>query len=1055
MKKTMQKGQRLLALLIVVWCFCATAVAQSVINGVVVDSQGESIIGATVVLKSDKTVGTTTDLDGNFSLKVPSAKSTLVVSYVGMRTVEVTGNGKTLKITLEEDNQVLEDVVVVGYGQQKKASVVGAITQTTGETLARAAGITDIGNALTGNLPGVVTMASSGMPGDDTPQIVIRGASSWNNSAPLILVDGVERNMSDVDMQSVASLSVLKDASATAVYGVRGANGVILITTKRGNEGRAQINVTANAVMKIPSKLPGKLDTYDAMMMRNIAAENELNIAPGAWQYVKPQSFINNYRNQVAGARDEFGNLITERYPNIDWQDALFEDYCMSYNANLNVSGGTKFVKYFAAVDFVSEGDIYKDFHNDRGYETGYDYKRFNMRSNLDFSLTKTTSLKINLAGSTGIQKSPWSNSVNNDWQVSQQWSGIYNIGPDVFVPRYEDGSWGFLPHGTNVTNSAESIATGGQQEKTTTSISTDFILDQDLSFITKGLKFTGMISWDNRFTEGSRGVNDLYTPIQHKWINPETGEVTTKQPYEAYDKFDYSVGKKWNISNGSVQDWATYRSLNYRLQLNWNRSFGKHNIGAMGVFERNENASGSMIPAYRENWVFRTTYDWAMRYMFEYNGAYNGSEKFSKDNRFAFFQSGSLGWAISEEPFMKWFKENKYIDILKLRASYGEIGDDSYNQRFLYQTQWAYAPGAGNTNLDVSGANNDTYPYKWFKESTVGNPDIHWEVVRKFNIGLDYSFFDGLIAGQFDWFQDKRKDIILGGNDRAIPTFLGVAPSAINKGRVTTEGFEIELRLNKVLANKMRLWANANMTHAVNKILEKDDAPLLPDYQKQAGFKIGQNKGHIDYGTIQNQDELYASTKHISNDNQKLVGDYNILDFNGDGTIDDFDAAPYGHTRVPQNTYNCTLGWDWKGWSASIQFYGVNNVTRSSGFTSLSDVNQANVYDQGTWWAQNHNSFDVVTPRLDSKPTYYEATQFMFDGSYVRLKNAEIAYTFKNEWTKKAGLSNVKLYVSGNNLAVWSHMPDDRESNFSSDGGATGAYPTMRRINFGIKFSL
>lgn len=1018
-------------------------------KGVVVDATGEPIPGATVVVKGNTGIGMTTDIDGNFSLKVPSEKTTLVISFVGMKSQEVRVQKGAMNVVLEEDNALLEEVVVVGYGQQKKASVVGAITQTTGETLTRAAGINDIGNALTGNLPGVVTMASSGMPGDDKPQIVIRGASSWNGSSPLVLVDGVERDMNSVDMQSVASLSVLKDASATAVYGVRGANGVILITTKRGQEGRAQINVTANATMKVPSKLPGKLDSYDAMLMRNIAAENELNIAPGAWQFIKPQQFIDNYRNQDPTAVDEFGNLLTERYPNVDWQDALFDKYCMSYNANLNVSGGTKFVKYFASVDFVSEGDIYKDFQSGRGYDTGYDYKRFNMRSNLDFALTKTTSFKVNLAGMTGIQKSPWSNSVNNDWQVSQQWSGIYNIGPDVFVPRYEDGSWGFLPHGTNVTNSAESIATGGQQEITQTKIQTDFILDQNLDFITKGLNLQGMLSFDNNFKENQRGIYDLYTPIQHKWINPETGEVTMKQPYEAYDKFDYSVGRKWDTRNGSVDDRSTYRSLYYKLALNWTRSFGKNNLSALGVFERSETATGSEIPHYRESWAGRVTYDYAMRYNIEFNGAYNGSEKFASDYRFGFFPSGAVGWTISEEPFMKTLKDSKIIDMLKLRASYGEIGDDSYWERWLYMSTWAYG---GQTAINSSGSNS---PYSWYREEKVGNPDIHWEVVRKLNLGLDYSFLDGMFAGAFDLFQDKRSDVIIGGRTRAIPAFLGVSPSAVNKGKVTSQGYEIELRFNKVLANRMRIWANASMTHAENKIDLKDDAPLLPDYQKEAGFQISQNKGHLDYGNIQNQDELYASTKHISGDNQKLVGDYNVIDFNGDGTIDDFDAVPYGHARIPQNTFNCTLGWEWKGWSANIQFYGVTNVTRPSGFTSLSDVNQANVYDQGNWWAQNHSDFNVVTPRMNSTPTYYECTQFMYDGSYCRLKNAEVAYTFKNEWTKKAGLSNVRLYISGNNLAVWSHMPDDRESNFSSDGGATGAYPTMRRINFGIKFSL
>ncbi|MBO5014530.1 MAG: SusC/RagA family TonB-linked outer membrane protein, partial [Bacteroidaceae bacterium] len=608
--KNLMKQIRKIPSLIILMLFCCltTAAQQFTAKGIVVDSNGEPVIGASVVLKGNNSIGTITDIDGNFELSVPN-NAVLVVSFVGMQTKEVKATQSLMKIDLVDDSQQLEEVVVVGYGQQKKASVVGAITQTTGKVLERAAGISDIGTALTGNLPGVVTTASSGMPGEEEPEIVIRGASSWNNSAPLVLVDGIERPMSSVEMQSVASISVLKDASATAVYGVKGANGVILITTKRGQEGKAQISVSANAVMKIPSKLPDKLDSYDGMIARNTAVEHELNLNPDNFsKYMKPMSFIENYRNQTTIEQ-------MERYPNVDWQDALFKDYTMSYNANVNVAGGTRFVKYYAAVDFVSEGDLYREFSSGRNYDTGYDYKRFNIRSNLDFNITKTTILKVNIAGSNGVRKSPWSNSVNNDWQISQQWSGIYNIGPDVFLPVYSDGSWGYLPHGTNVTNAAQSIATGGQQTVTTTRLTTDFVLEQKLDFITKGLSARAMISWDNTFVEGSRGVNDLYTPIQLKWIDPETGMVQYKNSYEAYDHYDYAVGNKWTTSGGSVQDWSTQRNLNYQVQLNWGRQFGKHNVTAMGLFGRQETAWGSMIPTYREDWVFRATYDFNSRY--------------------------------------------------------------------------------------------------------------------------------------------------------------------------------------------------------------------------------------------------------------------------------------------------------------------------------------------------------------------------------------------------------------------------------------------------------
>lgn len=1052
MKKMKQLIRQTIPTILMLMAFCATLHAQNgiTVKGVVSDADGEPLIGATVAVKGNPSLVTVTDLDGNFTLtKVPSESSTLVFTYVGMNPYEVrVGNQRNFNITLTED-AMLEEVVIVGYGQQKKASVVGAITQTTGEVLQRAAGITDIGAALTGNLPGVITMASSGMPGEEEPQIIIRGASSWNNSAPLVLVDGIERPMTSVDIQSVASISVLKDASATAVYGVKGANGVILITTKRGQEGKAQISVSANAIMKIPSKLPDKYDSYAALVARNTAIEHELNLKPESFAYVRPMSFIENYRNQTSVEQ-------MERYPNVDWQRALFEDYAMSYNANLNVSGGTKFVKYFASVDFVSEGDLYKDFGNGRQYPTGYDYKRVNVRSNLDFNITKSTVFKVNIAGSNGKQMTPWSNSVNNDWQISQQWAGVYNISPDAFMPKYADGSWGYLPGSTNVSNAAVSIALGGTQYITTTRITTDFVLEQNLDFITKGLNFRGMIAWDNNFREGGRGINDLYNDPQYKWIDPQTGSVNYKSPYEAYDRFDYTQGNKWTIQNGSVDNWATTRNLNYQLQLNWARTFGKHDVSAMGVFARQEYATGSVIPSYREDWVFRATYAYNQRYFLEYNGAYNGSEKFSSDNRFAFFNSGAIGWMISEEPFMQKLRDKHIIDMLKLRASYGEIGDDNVGGRFLYMTQWAYG---GQTTLDRTQGGSSN-PYKWYRESTVGNPNVHWETVKKTNFGIDYGFFGGLLAGSIEIFHDKRTDILVQGNQRAIPAYFGQSPVTANLGEVSTNGYEIEVRFNKTLNNSMRLWANLSMTHAENEIKIKDDAPLLPSYRKAAGYAIGQTTTYLSQNMMQTYDAVYGSPKYDANDALKLPGDYYITDFNGDGVIDNVnDIVPYGYSSTPQNTYNATLGFEWKGFSIFAQFYGVTNVTRDVTMVSLSDVMLANVYDQGTWWSDDHLNADVVTPRFNAKlgnDRLYHGTQYWCDGSYIRLKNVEVAYTFTQPWVKKLGVKDLKVFVSGNNLWVWTRMPDDRESNFAANGTAgNGAYPTMKRINFGIKFNL
>jgi len=478
-----------------------------------------------------------------------------------------------------------------------------------------------------------------------------------------------------------------------------------------------------------------------------------------------------------------------------------------------------------------------------------------------------------------------------------------------------------------------------------------------------------------------------------------------------------------------------------------------------MGLFSRQQYGTGSEIPHYRQDWVFRTTYAYADKYFVEYNGAYNGSEQFSKDNRLAFFSSGAIGWMISEEPFMRHLREKHIVDMLKLRASYGEIGDDNIGARFLYMTQWAYG---GRTSLDVyptqgfnaADLSTSGSPYVFYREATVGNPNVKWETVKKTNIGLDYGLFGGLFTGALEFFHDKRVDILV-SNSAIVPTYFGQSPSVVNLGEVTTKGYEFEIRFNKVINNGMRFWANASMTHAENTIKKRDDQPLLPSYMKQAGFSIGQTHSYLDKGMMQTYDDIYGSPAHDSSDNQKLPGDYYIVDFDGDGVISSNDNVPYGYTGTPQNTYNATIGFEWKGFSCFAQFYGVTNVTRDVTMISLSDPMLANVYDQGTWWSEDHMNADVLTPRFNSKPTYYYGTQYLCDGSYIRLKNVEIAYTFTQPWIHKLGVKDLKVFVSGNNLWLWTRMPDDRESNFSSNGGATGAYPTVKRINFGVKFNL
>ncbi len=412
-----QLKKRTVSMVLFFLMLVANAFAQGGINitGTVVDDNGEPVIGASVVLKGKAGVGTVTDFDGVFKMAVPSQNSVIVISYVGMNTKEIkVGNRKNIKVVLTEDAAQLEQVVVVGYGQQKKASIVGAITQTDEKVLQKHEGISSLGQALTGNLPGLITYSSTGMPGEEEPKIIIRSQSSWNGSDPLVLVDGVERPMSSVDMSSVATISVLKDASATAVYGVKGANGVILITTKRGQEGKAVVNLKANMTMKVASKLPEKYDSYDTFILKNRVLQREFaKNGASAWAGVKPMDIINKYR--YPANMEEW-----DRYANVDWEDVMFRSSTMSYSMNANISGGSKLVKYYAAVDYVHEGDLFRQFKNKRGYQAGYGYNRLNMRSNIDFRITGTTELSVNLFGSNGVRPTPRDGKTSDGY-----WSSI------------------------------------------------------------------------------------------------------------------------------------------------------------------------------------------------------------------------------------------------------------------------------------------------------------------------------------------------------------------------------------------------------------------------------------------------------------------------------------------------------------------------------------------------------------------------------------------------------------------------------------------------------
>ena len=999
------------------------------LTGTVVDENGEPITGASVLVKGT-TTGTMTDIDGRFSITVSEKAKTLLVSFVGMESKEVSiGRQKEFKIVLVESNVSLQEVVVVGYGSQKKQSIVGAISQVKGDKLERAAGITNLGQALTGLLPGVSTIQITGMPGADDPTILIRGQSTWNNAQPLILVDGIERRMNDVDMSEVESVSILKDASATAVFGVKGAEGVILITTKRGKEGKAQFNFSANVGFKLLAKMPEKLDSYSAYMYQNAGIERELPTREDSWKYYTPMDIVNRYKYRQSPS-DQY------IYPDVDWTDAMTKDFGLSQRYNLNVSGGGKFAKYFGSLAYTKEGDILNS-GDQTGlpYKSQYAYERYNYRTNLDFNITPSTIFTVNLAGYLGIKHGTY---VSSEYDL---WRAFYYTPPGVFPVKHEDGTWGYTALNSQIGNPVKTLNASGAKKDLTTQVNTDFILKQKLDFITKGLSAQLSFSYDNTLysQSGTQG-----STLLSKYIDPITGEVTYN-PVKGSNEYDYVLSPNYHHSE-NVKVSSTVRRLFYQIQLNYSRRFGDHDLGVTALLNREEYASGSMFPRYREDWVGRLTYNYDERYFLETNGAYNGSEKFGKGYRFGFFPSLAVGWLVSNERFFNF----NWLDKLKLRYSIGKVGNDNFNAtRWAYQTQWKI-----DDNYTKFGPWSESSSYKQYLESVVGNPNLQWETARKQNLGIEVAVLKNMFSINFDLFKDNRDKIFLSAGQRSVPDYFGANAVSANLGKTETKGYEFEISFHKSHGNGLSYWATYSFTHAKDKVIYREDPELLPDYRKNEGFQIDQTKAQINVGYMTNWDDVYASVKGDVNNSYRLPGDVNVLDFNGDGVINDYDKAPYGYPSRPQNTYNLSAGIDYKGWSFMVQFYGVYNTTRSHNFQTTTGATTCPlVYDYlNDYWTSGNTDAQWKAPRSGTES--YIADLNLFDGSYLRLKNIELAYTFRQSWMKRMGINSLKLLVSGNNLFFWSKLPEDREQSVYNGGGSGTLYPNVKRVNIGLNVS-
>ncbi|MFV0402887.1 MAG: SusC/RagA family TonB-linked outer membrane protein [Bacteroides graminisolvens] len=1002
---------------------------QRQVTGIVKDQTGEPIIGASV-LEKGSTNGVITDLDGNFKLTVSNAvKAVLQISYVGYKTQEISVNGKTLlEVVLKEDTELLDEVVVVGYGAQKKESVVGAISQVSSKELL-ASPAANVSQAIAGKIPGVITTQTSGAPGQDDTKINIRGRATFaGDGSPLILVDGVERTFSQIAPDDIETISVLKDASATAVYGVRGANGVMLITTKRGRDQKPEVNLTANWQIQSPTRSDTYLDSYQSVVLLEEALKND----------GLPSQFSANdiemYRKSAAG---ELSGLDAMLYPNVDWYDEVLKKSAPAQRYNVSVRGGTKRMRYYASAELYDQKGLIKELSQDMyGNSSSPSYRRYAFRANMDLFLTKDLTFSVNFG--TRFEERRGSNTSESS-TFSQTFYEMNHTPGWLFPVSYEvqnGESTKTLYGGSSQyqSNIVAALAKGGYYRATNTINETNFVLDYKMDWLTKGLSAKGMVSFD-------------YDSYYKKMFKADfaTYELNDRDNYEsmdAYNQFNSDGELAYSKENST-----TYK-LYMEAQVNYARQFGKHDVTAMVLYNQNDYRYNSELAKRYQGLVGRVTYGYDDRYLAEFNAGYNGSENFLQGKRFGFFPAVSLGWRISNEEFMAGTAQ--WLNNLKIRASYGEVGNDIYTvngtaQRFLYEEKWSQV-----SNAYYFGSSGKTGIY----ESQYPNLGVTWERAHKYNVGLEFGLWNGLLNGNIDVFYEKRNDILTSYLTR--PQWVGVALAAGNLGETKNSGYEIELKHNNRINEDLSYNVGLTYSHARNEIISMDEPELKTAYRKREGNPISQYFGLIAEGFV-TQADLDNPDFPVSTFGTVKVGDLKYKDANGDGFIDDRDESRIGYSDIPENTYALSLGVNYKGWGFSVMFQGVDHVSRyydaeaMYAFVSGGKVKEHHLERWNPAQSEAYNLQHANYPLLhyDNYGDHNQRTNsfFLKNGSFVRLKNIELSYTLPENWSKVAGMSNCRLYVNANNLITWDHLNNltDPESNGSN------RYPIMKTVNFGV----
>jgi len=1007
-----------------------------IVKGIVTSSDNTPLRGVSVMVKGT-TKGVVTNDSGAYTINVKKA-AVLVISSIGFENKEVAvGKQSVINISLDFNVQNLDQVVVVAYGSQKKATVTGAIATISTKEVKQSPAA-NLAASLAGRLPGLTAIQSSGEPGKDAVSLYLRGQGTINGQTPVILVDGVPRDLTYIDPNEVESVTILKDASSTAMFGVRGANGVILVTTRRGKTNKPEISFSAESGAQAFTRLPNILNSYSWATLKNQEDINDGNPAEFS------QAALDHYR-----LKDD-----PLHYPNNNYQKMLMNKYVGQQRYNLNISGGTEYVRYFINAGYLNQGGQWKVDQKD--YDPSSFLKRYNFRSNIDVFLNKTKSLKmfLNMGGYVENVNSPaGSNAGLGLGNAINGILDIFNTPPIAPGPLTADGR--VLVYKTNNSPYGD-INRSGYVQQTRNNILSSFGMEQDLKSITQGLSAKFMISFDTK-TVNSNTEFQTYAPWNQAIVPGGNGQDSTVY-------VPANGNQNTTLSPSVNTTFQTYS--NYQLFINYNRTFGKHTITGLILGQQdktikpheadNPSPTDYPLPFNLRGLSSRITYGYDNKYFAEVNAGYNGSEQFAPGRRYGFFPSFSAGWLISGEKFMK---NISAISLLKIRGSYGKVGNDRINNnRFLYLDNTIIQGGGWVGGGGTLGINGNTV-----NESYVGNALLTWETSKKSNLGIELGLFNQLTI-TMDIYKSNNDNMLI--NRGSVPQLNGLPSGALppqNIGRLENHGFEIELNYNKSVTKNLSLLGKFNLNYAKNKIEFIDEPQKTPDYAYRyysTGYSVGQNFGLIADGFWKSQDEINQSKITFAG-RAPRPGDLKFKDLNGDGIIDTKDFAPIGYSNVPQYTFGATFGINYKNFDLSVLFQGVLNSTQNyngwgvwenygSGFFSDRHLN--------AWTPEREaKGLPIDYPALsafNSSSQAYPSNYWLENTSYIRIKNMEIGYNLPVQLIQRIGAKRIRVYANGFNIVTWDNMKNkgyDPEALNSAFGSGPLSYPIYKVYNVGV----